>query len=48
MKLREPLRGLLCNDPDVRWGTEEIEQWMDGNLRSTVPPMAEAKADRAY
>lgn len=44
--LREPLRGMLSDDPHDRWGVEEIEQWLSGNLRKTVSPGRELKADR--
>lgn len=45
--LLEPLRGLLCDNPDDRWTVEEMERWLEG--RSMVPKqvMLPTKAQRA-
>jgi len=34
LSLIEPLRGLLRDDEDARWGTAELEQWMSGHRQS--------------
>lgn len=46
--LRELLRGLLADNPDDRWGFEEIEQWLGGGQRSTVREIRSGSADRPF
>ena len=35
--LVEPLRGMLSDDPDERWGFEEVEQWIAGKRQTPIP-----------
>ncbi len=46
--LRELLRGLLSDNPDDRWGFEELEQWLGGDQRTTVKVSRGGVADRPY
>ena len=46
--LREFLRGLLADDPNERWGIEELEQWLGGGLRSTVQEGRAHLAERPF
>jgi eukaryotic-like serine/threonine-protein kinase len=48
MALRDPLRGLLADDPANRWTLEDIEQWLSGTVRKSVQPTREIKVDRAF
>ncbi len=47
--MREPLRGMLCDDPEQRWDFDELKFWLNGRRQGgamrTTPP---AKAMRAY
>ncbi len=46
--LREPLRGMLNDDPAERWTLDDIEQWIGGVLRRSVQPSRELRANRPF
>ncbi len=46
--LREPLRGMLCDDPFERWTLEDIEEFLEGELRRSVKIAKESRADRGF
>jgi len=46
--LMEPLRGLLCDNADDRWGIEELERWLEGRTSTPKQVMLPAKAQRAF
>jgi hypothetical protein len=47
-KYVELLRGLLCDDPSLRWGIEDIFSWLDGS-RMTPPALPRRKkANRPF
>lgn len=46
--LRELLRGLLADNPEDRWGMEQLEQWIAGGLRTTVQEMRLGAAERPF
>jgi hypothetical protein len=46
--LREPLRGMLNDDPAERWTLDDIEQWIGGVLRRSALPSRELRANRSY
>lgn len=46
--LREPLRGLLCDDPFERWTLEDINEFLEGELRRSVTIAKESRADRGF
>ena len=35
--LIEPVRGMVSDDPDERWGFEELEQWIAGQRQTPIP-----------
>ena len=47
LKLMEPLRGLLCDDPKERWTAANLESWLGGQQLSPKQPMLPARAARA-
>lgn len=47
LSMMEPLRGLLCDDPDERWTTADIELWLGGRQLSPKQPMLPTRATRA-
>jgi len=47
LSMMEPLRGLLCDDPDERWTTADIELWLGGRQLSPKQPMLPTRASRA-
>jgi hypothetical protein len=47
LKLMEPLRGLLCDDPAERWTTTDIELWLEGRQLSPKQPALPDKAPRS-
>ncbi len=47
LRMIEPLRGLLCDDPSDRWTIDELELWASGRQLSPKQPMLPAKASRA-
>jgi len=44
--LREPLRGMLSDDPMDRWTLEDLNQWTAGTLRRSARPVRDYKTDR--
>jgi len=42
----EILRGLLHDDPNLRWGLEEIFMWLDGTRMNPAANLKRAKANR--
>jgi hypothetical protein len=46
--LREPLRGMLEDDPNQRWRLEDIEQWLGGQVSRTGKPVSGEKAERPF
>ncbi len=44
----EILRGLLCDDPVLRWGAEELDQWLLGQRKNPQAPPQEAQASRGF
>ena len=45
--LIEPVRGLLCDDPDERWGFAELNAWIDGRRAKPVQSNTERRAARS-
>lgn len=45
--INEFLRGTLNDDPQQRWGTEQISAWLDGNRTTTKLSAASHKAQRS-
>jgi len=48
LKLMEPLRGLLCDEPGERWNLENLEMWLSGRQLSPKQASLPEKARRAY
>ena len=46
--LREPLRGMLNDNPLERWTLDDIEQWIGGVLRRSVQPSRELRSNRSF
>jgi hypothetical protein len=46
--LREPLRGMLSDDPAERWTLDDIEQWIGGVMRRSIQPSRELRSDRPF
>ncbi len=46
--LREPLRGMLSDDPSERWTLDDIEQWIGGVMRRSSQPGRELRSDRPF
>ena len=46
--LRELLRGLLCDDPARRWGSEEVQQWVGGTLRASIQDSRVERTERPF
>ena len=44
--LREPIRGMLSDDPADRWTLDDLSHWVSGTLRRTARPIREYKTDR--
>ncbi|RAU20457.1 hypothetical protein CU669_18100 [Paramagnetospirillum kuznetsovii] len=44
----ELLRGLLCDDGDLRWGLEDIDLWGSGRRMSPLQPRGEKRAARGF
>ncbi len=47
LRMIEPLRGLLCDDPNERWTADDLELWANGRQLSPKQPMLPTKASRA-
>ncbi|MCC9622657.1 protein kinase family protein [Thalassospira sp. MA62] len=47
LAIMEPVRGLLCDDPDDRWGFAELNAWMDGRRTKPVQSNTEKRAARS-
>jgi hypothetical protein len=45
--LIEPVRGLLCDDPEERWGFAELNAWLDGRRTKPVQANTEKRAARS-
>ncbi|AJD51842.1 hypothetical protein TH3_08620 [Thalassospira xiamenensis M-5 = DSM 17429] len=45
--LIEPVRGLLCDDPEERWGFSELHAWLDGRRAKPVQSNTERRAARS-
>ena len=43
----EPVRGLLCDDPEERWGFAELHAWLDGRRTKPVQGNTEKRAARS-
>lgn len=48
MSLLEPLRGLLSDIPQERWGLTEVELWLNGRKQTPLQKKAAKKADTPY
>lgn len=46
--MREPLRGMLCDDPVQRWGYNELQFWLNGRRQGSLRITPPAKAMRAF
>lgn len=46
--LREPIRGMLNDDPLDRWTLEDLIQWSHGTLRRSAGAIRDFKTDRPY
>lgn len=44
--LREPLRGLLHDDPEQRWGVDDLTSWQTGRRVAPSQTKGKARADR--
>jgi hypothetical protein len=44
--LREPIRGMLSDDPADRWTLDDLNQWTSGTLRRSARPIRDYKTDR--
>lgn len=47
LALIEPVRGLLCDDPEERWGFAELHAWLDGRRAKPVQSNTERRAARS-
>jgi len=48
MPIIELLRGLLCDDGEQRWTTEDLELWISGRRMSPLQPRGEHRAARGF
>jgi len=46
--LREPIRGLLADDPKERWSLEDLALWLDGRRLSPIQPSVPPRAGRGF
>ena len=44
----ELLRGLLCDDPALRWGAEDLDHWLLGRRENPKAPPQETVAPRSF
>ncbi|MFH1804543.1 MAG: protein kinase family protein [Pseudomonadota bacterium] len=47
LTLIEPVRGLLCDDPEERWGLTELNSWIDGRRAKPVHGNTDRRAARS-
>ena len=47
-KMTEVLRGLLSDEPDERWGTGELETWINGKRPAALPRKTLVKAEAPF
>ena len=45
LSMLEPLRGMLSDDAEERWGLEELELWLSGRQMTPIQKRAAQKAD---
>ena len=45
LSMIEPLRGLLSDNPEERWGFEEVQMWIAGGRRTPIQRRASRRAD---
>lgn len=48
LKLMEPLRGLLCDEPGERWRMDDLEMWLNGRQLSPKQASLPEKSRRAF
>jgi len=48
LALVEILRGTLCDDPNQRWDTEEMDLWLSGRRLTPLVPRIEKRAARGF
>jgi eukaryotic-like serine/threonine-protein kinase len=48
LNLMEPLRGLLADDPKLRWTLNDLELWLSGRRLSPRQPQVPRKASRPF
>jgi hypothetical protein len=48
LSMIELLRGLLCDDPQERWGLDDVDLWSSGRRLSPLQPKQERRAVRAF
>ncbi len=46
--LLEPLRGLLSDEHDERWGLEQIDQWLNGRKQTPMQKKAAKKSETPF
>ncbi len=46
--MREPLRGMLLDDPAKRWNLEDLEMWLNGRRLSLMQPALAERAQRPF
>lgn len=44
--LREPIRGMMTDDPADRWTVDDLNHWASGTLRRSARPLQDYKTDR--
>jgi hypothetical protein len=44
--LREPIRGMMSDDPADRWTVDDLNHWASGTLRRSARPLRDYKTDR--
>jgi len=48
LAMMEPLRGLLCDDPDSRWRIADLQLWLDGRKLTPQQAPLPTKTARAF
>ena len=46
--MREPLRGMLSDNPEQRWSLEDLDMWLNGRRLSPIPPALPERAQRPF